>query len=157
MYADAITDVATIGARPVIEWHGQGSSASGVEVFPLWQPTWRSSLISKVSAYRSLPHNWNSYGSPAPTSIAVAKALHFIGSALNDSHIPPRVTPVSGGGIQFEWSRGGREIEIEILPDGTTELLVADNDEEDSQIETTLQASSPEVMNVLLSWLTNSQ
>jgi hypothetical protein len=40
----------------------------------------------------------------------------------------PQVFPTSRAGIQFDWGKGGRELEIEILPDGTMEyLLVMDN------------------------------
>jgi hypothetical protein len=39
----------------------------------------------------------------------------------------PAIVPVSGGGIQFEWSKSEVELEIEILPDQTIEYLVTES------------------------------
>jgi hypothetical protein len=35
----------------------------------------------------------------------------------------PRVVPVPGGGLQFEWQTATRELELEVLPDGSVEFL----------------------------------
>lgn len=40
----------------------------------------------------------------------------------------PRIAPVLGGGIQFEWEVAGRELEIEILPDGSVQYLIAEGE-----------------------------
>lgn len=36
----------------------------------------------------------------------------------------PHISPVPGGGIQFEWQKGYRELELEILPNRSIEFLV---------------------------------
>ena len=47
----------------------------------------------------------------------------------------PQVVPVPGGGVQLEWRHGRREVEIEILPDGTMEFLrVEDGEPRDEEL-----------------------
>jgi hypothetical protein len=59
----------------------------------------------------------------------------------------PRILPVSGGGIQFEWENGKRELEIEFRPDMNIEFLLAEDGE---PIEARKDFKS---VDDLLSWL----
>lgn len=152
MYANTFTDAATIGSKPAIEWQLRGHATAGIEFCPIIQPTWQTSVAEKISSYRLLPNNWNSYGSPPPSSFAIQKALSFVTRLMNEKQPRPRVTPVSGGGIQFEWTLGERQIEVEFLRDGTIEYLLADT-KIDS--ETTGFFDDPSQVEVarLFSWL----
>ena len=154
MYSEAITDAATIGARPAIEWHIRGHANTGIEFYPIIQPTWQTSIAEKISSYRSLPQNWNSYGSLPPSAIARQKAIWFITALLDEKQPRPRVTPVSGGGIQFEWSFGERQVEIEFLHDGTIECLLADSKTDDETTGVFDKPSQADIARVL-SWLVN--
>jgi hypothetical protein len=40
----------------------------------------------------------------------------------------PQVYPVTGGGIAFTWQRDTRELEVEILPDGSAQYLAVVTD-----------------------------
>ena len=68
----------------------------------------------------------------------------------------PRVCPVTGGGIHFAWQVQDREVEIEILPDGSAEYLVVEK-ESNSGVERTLEGSLPldrrEIGQALGEWL----
>lgn len=155
IYSEVITDAATSGARPAIEWQIRGHANTGIEFYPIIQPTWQTSVAEKISSYRSLPQNWNSYGSPPPSAMARQKAILFITTLLDEKQPRPRVTPVSGGGIQFEWSFGDRQVEIEFLHDGTIEYLLADTKTDD---ETTGVFDKPSRADItrILSWLVNA-
>jgi len=43
--------------------------------------------------------------------------------------VPPHIAPVPGGGIQLEWDRDNRSLELEIHPNGHLEFLVCEGDE----------------------------
>jgi len=74
---------------------------------------------------------------------------------LDDSQPRPRVTPVSGGGIQFDWSFGQRELEIEFLPDGKIRYMYApDWDAEGT--ESTVEGLTISEVGRLLEWLATS-
>ena len=72
-----------------------------------------------------LPSNWDGYGSPPVQASALASARKLV-AVLAELHLPvPSVCPVTGGGIGFTWQSGNREVEIEILPDGSAQYLTA--------------------------------
>lgn len=160
--ASAITGAATIDTRPAIWPEGRQqrvnwqtwyqADGQGVEVFPILETTWRASVIEKLSRFRSLPPNWNSYGSPPPSLLAIQRAIGFVSSLLDDRQARPRVTPVSGGGIQFDWSLGEREIELEFLSDGTVQYILA-SDRNSDGIEGKFDTISVSDIARLLDWL----
>ena len=66
-----------------------------------------------------LEEDWDSYGSVPPSLdlIAVAESLLvWIDRHLAPFLAPPHITAVSGGGVQFAWQHGSRELEIELGP-----------------------------------------
>jgi hypothetical protein len=85
--------------------------------------TWQVEAIKKVLSYRTLPNNWDSYGSGPVTDEAIMAAVSLLDMIPSVRPIAPRSVPVSGGGVQFEWSHGPKELEVEIRPNGSLELL----------------------------------
>jgi hypothetical protein len=98
---------------------------------PLARATpWLRAALSKISELAQLEVNWDSYGSRPIQSAAIEQASKAI-EYLSDINLPPpQIFPVPGGGLQLEFEQDGRELEIEFLPDGSTEyLMVASNGE----------------------------
>lgn len=112
---------------------------------------WQTSAIKKLYEISSLPHNWDSYGSKPPTEDAVERAKRFIVEIDRDSFLAPRVLPISGGGVQFVWQNGARELEIEILPGGTFEYLRSEGGEPLEEGSITLEDRSK--INSFITWL----
>lgn len=88
---------------------------------------WQVKAIKKVLGFRGLPQNWDSYGSAAITQSAVTAAISLLGMIPLATLPTPRAVPVSGGGIQFEWAKGQRELEVEVRPTGAIEILKVEN------------------------------
>ncbi len=85
--------------------------------------------LKKLAEVATLPQNWDSYGSPPPTQVSVEVAKILI-KAIDCENLPPlRIVPVPGGGLQLEWNVGTRELELEILHDGSVEYLKSDRGE----------------------------
>jgi hypothetical protein len=84
---------------------------------------WQLNSIKKVLSYKSLNQNWDSYGSPGLAKCTVQAALSFLIDIPFSSLPMPRIVPVSGGGLQFEWVSGERELEVEVRPEGSIEIL----------------------------------
>lgn len=97
---------------------------------------WQIRTIKRICELLSLPENWDSYGSPPPTPVAVTGAIQLIKGINLDSFLSPRVVPVAGGGVQLEWSCREREVEIEIDDEGSVEYLKTERGRpiEESQI-----------------------
>jgi hypothetical protein len=76
---------------------------------------------------KRLGDNWDGEGSPRPSTIALDSASELLVSLPFEDLPTPFVSPTSLGGVQLEWNQNGRELEIEILPDGSLELLTVVN------------------------------
>ena len=85
-------------------------------------------VAAKLNLLADLRHNWDGEGGEPIQGriITIASELLLPLSRLQPPI--PRIAPVLGGGIQFEWEIGGRELEIEILPNGSVEYLTAEGD-----------------------------
>jgi hypothetical protein len=135
-------------------YHAEGKvNGQGVDVFPVLESNWRGGALEKLSTFKLLAPNWNSYGSLPPSEKAIKSAASFL-MMMRDENLPrPRVIPIAGGGIQFEWNYGERELEIEFRPDGTLEYLwVPDRKSEGTEV--LLPTISSREIESLMSWLT---
>jgi len=83
---------------------------------------------TKLDLIAALRDNWDGEGGePIAARILVIAGELLLPLARFQPPVP-RIAPVLGGGIQFEWEIAGRELEIEILPDGSVEYLIAEGD-----------------------------
>ncbi len=111
---------------------------------------WQTEALRALFQIATLPHNWDTYNSPPPSPTALAASIDLLSEIDLDDLPIPHVAPVPGGGIQFEWSVDQRELEVEILPDGSVEFLKAEGRQplEEGHLRHMDQMPS------LLSWLT---
>jgi hypothetical protein len=90
------------------------------------QSRWEVQPIQAALSLRTLPQGWDHAGSPPPADKAVERAIYVIISAAKlgfDDIAAPHVFPVPGGGVQLEWLQGDRRLEVEVLPDGSTQFV----------------------------------
>lgn len=91
---------------------------------------WLQDAQKELQTLKNLPENWDSYGSPQITIEAGKKAADLLTELARFGMSKPKLFPVSGGGLQLEWQKTDRELEIEILPDGSIEFLIVDQNGE---------------------------
>jgi len=84
---------------------------------------WQVEGIKRLIRVLKLPENWDSYNSQPPSQIAVNLGIRILAEINQEDILPPTVVPVSGGGVQLEWSVALRELELEISRDGLVEYL----------------------------------
>jgi hypothetical protein len=100
------------------------TTVSGGPVFKIGSlAEWQITALKKIARLESLPENWDSYGSAPPTSRVCGVASDIIRKVPFDNAPVPQIIAVSGGGIHIAWSKGARELDIEICADGTLEFL----------------------------------
>lgn len=90
---------------------------------------WQIAAAKTILGFQSLSDNWDSYGSPRISREVMNFAMGFINYVFLENSPAPTVLPVSGGGIQFEWSKGDREVELEIRPDLSITYLMSEHGE----------------------------
>lgn len=119
--------------------------------------SWQDDAVIGVLKISKLPQNWDSYNSPPPTKKAVDASINLLRDKYVSSiDLPaPFIVPISGGGIQIEWIIDDRELELEVLPDGSIEYLKSEN-KEPCEEEKIAFPSSAEIFS-LLSWLLSEQ
>lgn len=108
--------------------------------------------LRRIGELERLDENWDGYGSPRLKPTALARAVRLL--ILSDAHDAPLpfIGPVSGGGIQIEWSTATRELELEILPNGTLEYVKVD--EAGHMVDDQLSIHDEKVFSDLIGWLT---
>lgn len=113
---------------------------------------WQIQALKGVLQTAHLQANWDSYGSPAPSPVTVNSAIQLLTSVGFDILPVPYIVPVVGGGIQFEWIVDRRELELEILPDGSADFLKSEGGTplEEGALETIVH------LEALLAWLTSA-
>ncbi len=111
--------------------------------------------IKRLFGFRRLPDDWDSYESPPPSETAINVASKIIEMIDFNRFSIPRIHPVSGGGIQLEWDFDTREIEIEILDDGSMQFLTVESGEPTD--EGSIPSANAAYVNSLLLWLTSDR
>lgn len=116
-----------------------------------WTP-WQVAALKRILQYQTLQNNWDSYGSRPPSFDVILSAASIVRTITLEDPPNPRIVPVPGGGIQFEWRKGRRELEIEVRPDGSIECLKIENGVPLGDGEE-LESSSTAGIEFPLSWL----
>mgnify|MGYP001374707901 CR=1 FL=1 len=93
-----------------------------------------SNSISQESLRRlvslpSLTPNWDGYGSPQITDIAINGAAYILNTTQVARLPQPYIGPVTGGGVQIEWHLPERAVELEVCPDGSVGYITIEGDE----------------------------
>lgn len=90
----------------------------------------------KSEEFRALSDGWDSYKATSPAKSTIDFALNFLQDATSmfaaySLVLPtPFFAPTLNGGVQFEWEKSGRELELEITrPNDFCYLKVSDHSE----------------------------
>lgn len=80
-------------------------------------PSWFGPVIGSMSERWGVLAGWDSYDA-RPTDLQHAiKLLNHLSQILPDKAKAPIITPLADGGLQAEWHRGGKDMEI-VVPFG---------------------------------------
>jgi hypothetical protein len=87
---------------------------------------WMELVLKDLGDAVRLPRDWDTYGGVRVSTKSVEDALGFLARFLEPDSSPPWVIPLSDGGLQLEWHRGGLDIEVVFSPGRGREMCVAD-------------------------------
>jgi hypothetical protein len=77
--------------------------------------SWIPVLIDKLRELLRLPRDWDGYGAePVRPEAALTSAL-IVNATLAKGARFPEIIPTVDGGVQIEWRRGNRHLEIEVM------------------------------------------
>jgi hypothetical protein len=110
----------------------------------------QAEAIRRLGEIVKLPLNWDSYGSPPPTRIAIETVVDLL-LETDDRNLPSvHIVPVSGGGVQLEWRVSDREVQLEVAGDGTAQYLLVEHGQPIKEGDIT---PTSEQVRSLLMWL----
>jgi len=87
---------------------------------------WLRQALGRLEIVASLPRGWDSEGGPPPNAQLVTAAADLLRDLQGDDLPLPFVCPIAGGGLQLEWSSGGKEVELELVDERTIGFLRAE-------------------------------
>ncbi len=96
-----------------------GTGAPVVTIKGGYAAAWFLDAIGRLEDLAALAPGWDSYGAKsvaADLALAAVKFLADVAIAAPDVH-EPSIVPLSDGGIQVEWHRGGIDLEVAFSDD----------------------------------------
>lgn len=104
-----------------------GGDTQSSKITPRSEQDWLRDCVQSLLRLVQSPHDWDGYGSPPVQQSALETAILLLAVVFDRSQISaPAIMPVSGGGVQLGWHIGHRELELEVLPDGSAEYLTVE-------------------------------
>ncbi|MGM0575282.1 MAG: hypothetical protein ACQEXJ_06090 [Myxococcota bacterium] len=88
-------------------------------------------VVRSCQALLELGPDWDSYGARPPRPDLVGAAIQLIGRLMAEGAPAPHVLPTNRGGVQLEWARNGRELEVEVLEPDRFEVLYEEEGTDD--------------------------
>lgn len=92
------------------------------------QPSWLMPALQGFANLVTLPANWDKEGASRIDGATINRALAATDRLLDADSPAPSIVPLSNGGLQIEWHRRRRDLEIEFTPSGRTEFYFFDGD-----------------------------
>lgn len=89
-------------------------------------PTEVQQLVNKIRGFENLQPNWDSYGAMPHDFRSQKTSLELIFYANRRCSFPS-IVPLQNGGIGLRWASEGRELEVDVRPDGLCDILFVDD------------------------------
>ena len=90
------------------------------------EPSWFAPVLHGFANLVTLSDNWDGEGAKRIDSAAINRALAAIEQLLPQDAPAPSVVPVPNSGLQIEWHRNGKDLEVEFNPNGNVEYYYYD-------------------------------
>jgi hypothetical protein len=76
-------------------------------------PSYTEGARRQLRDLARLQPGWDGYGAPVIEPAIIEAACRFVGELPDHASAVPRIVPMSGGNLQFEWHRGAKVLELE--------------------------------------------
>lgn len=95
------------------------------------QPGWLMPVLQGFADLVALPKDWDGEGASRIDTATVNRALAAVERLFEPNSPTPSIVPLSNGGLQLEWHRGGKDLEIEFSPQGRVSFYYFDEQTKD--------------------------
>lgn len=105
-------------------------------------------LEQRLEQFKQLPEGWDSYGSRPISPKAIDMTESILAKAISDRELGlplPFMVPTSKGGVGLEWKlESGKELLLEISPEGDVSYLLVEPRPDGGEKETEVTLRNPE-------------
>jgi hypothetical protein len=99
------------------------------------RPTWFMPVLQGFANLATLTDGWDGSGAARIDHATINRALRAIEQLLPSDAPAPSVVPGPDSGLQIEWHRNQRDLEIEFSPSGGIEFYYFDENAKDEERE----------------------
>ena len=125
VFSPSLSDVASrLRSEPVVVMDVQDRQGTHIVA----RASWYLPTIERLLECAELDAGWDSYGALPTTTSSMTEAMRFVAAFLTDDSPTPSVVPLSDGGVQLEWHRGGVDIEAAFRTDDPPQLYLHDHE-----------------------------
>jgi hypothetical protein len=78
---------------------------------------WYGEALERMNRLTDLAAGWNGHGAREVKGDTAMEAVKFLAEVAYPKIAAPSIVPISDGGVQVEWHRGGLDIEISFSED----------------------------------------
>jgi len=95
------------------------------------RPTWFMPVLQGFANLATLTDSWDGSGASKINGATINRALRAIEQLLPQDAPAPSIVPIPDSGLQIEWHRSHRDLEIEFSPTGAIEFYYFDENTEE--------------------------
>jgi len=136
---ERLSSIRVVGARPEPVQRFVPVSARGETVTFRYldngepRPTWFMPVLQGFANLTTLTQGWDGATANRIDRPTINRALSAIEQMLPSQAPPPSVVPIPNSGLQIEWHRNGRDLEIEFSPEGGIEFYYFDENTQEER------------------------
>lgn len=90
------------------------------------RPPWVQSAVERVVALARVEAGWGGQHTLPLQRDALQAALSVLAKVMSSQSKGPQMVLTNEGGLQLEWHAAGVDLEIEVRPDGSAEVIIED-------------------------------
>ena len=90
------------------------------------KPTWLGPVLQGFANLVTLNDNWDGEGARRIDPATINRALAAMEEVLPHDASAPSIVPLQNSGLQVEWHRNGKDVEIEFNPTGSVTFYYFD-------------------------------
>lgn len=118
--------------EPRVNWPADRREVSFTITSGTANSSWFRDLMSDLQELLNMGENWNGYGEKAVHEASAKRVVNIL-DRMEYAGRSLAVVPMSNGGLQLEWHRGAKSVEVEVPPTGDASGWYFDENEDEEK------------------------
>ena len=89
-------------------------------------PDWIEPVFESISQRWGIGNGWDGHSAKPTSPACVGELLNCLELVMKSEGMPPTMTPLADGGMQAEWHKNGKSLEIVVSSDDAPEYYLFD-------------------------------